>query len=148
MTDQWIEEREGRSIRQIFEEEGEEYFRERETALIDELGEREPSVISCGGGMALRELNVRKLQALGEVVLLTASPESIYGRVKDSDSRPLLNGNMNVAYIRGLMEKRNPFYERAATVKVCTDGRDVKDIAKEILSKPRILYLWASRLVF
>lgn len=134
-TDHWIEEREGRSISRIFEEEGEEYFRDRETELIDELGEREPSVVSCGGGMILRDLNVRKLKALGEIVLLTASPESIYERVKDSTSRPLLNGNMNTDYIAGLMEQRRPYYEAAKTVSVSTDDREISDIAKEILEK-------------
>lgn len=139
-TDQWIVEKEGRSIADIFAEEGEEYFREQETSMIDELGSMEPSIISCGGGMALRELNVRKLQALGEVVLLTAEPETIFERVRYSTNRPILNGNMNVEYIRELMEKRRPFYERAATVQVATDHRMIPDIAKEILEKSCQIY--------
>ena len=134
-TDQWIVEQEGRSISDIFAAEGEEYFRMVETAMIDELGTMEPAIVSCGGGMAIRDINVKKLQALGEVVLLTAEPETIYERVKDSTNRPLLNGNMNVEYISELMEKRRPFYEKAATVKVATDGREISDIAKEILEK-------------
>lgn len=134
-TDRWLEENEGRSIHRIFEEDGEEYFRQKETAMIDELGKMKSSIISCGGGMALRQLNVRKLQALGEIVLLTASPESIYERVKDTTNRPLLNGNMNVDYIRQMMEKRRPYYEKAATVVVSTENRMIHDIAKEILEK-------------
>lgn len=136
-TDECIVQQEGRSIPEIFETEGEKYFRDRETDMIDELGIREPSVISCGGGMALRELNVRKLQAIGEVVLLTAEPETIYERVRYSKERPILNGNMNVSYIRELMEKRRPFYEKAATLTVPTDQREANDIAKEILEKCR-----------
>lgn len=134
-TDDWIEEREGRSIPEIFAAEGEEYFREVETAMLDELGTMKPSIISCGGGMALRELNVRKMKALGKVVLLTAEPESVYGRVKLSDDRPLLRGHMNVDYIRELMERRMPFYERAADLRVATDNRMICDIAKEILER-------------
>lgn len=134
-TDARIVQQEGCSISQIFEEKGEPYFRQLETDMIDELGELEPAIISCGGGMALRDLNVKKLHAIGEVVLLTATPETIYERVKDSTSRPLLNGNMNVSYIKELMEKRRPFYERAATVVVSTDGKSVSDIAKEIIRK-------------
>lgn len=134
-TDEWIEEREGRSIQEIFDVEGEEYFRERETAMLDELGAMKPAVISCGGGMAMRELNVRKMQALGEVVLLTAEPGTIYERVRVSDNRPLLRGRMDVDYIREMMEKRRPFYERATTVTVATDHRMICDIAKEILEK-------------
>lgn len=134
-TDQWIEEREGRKISEIFEQDGEEYFRQKETAMIDELGAMKPSIISCGGGMALREINVKKLQAMGNIVLLTAQPETIFERVRGSDSRPILNGNMNVEYIQELMERRQPFYERAANVTVSTDHKMVSEIAKEILDK-------------
>ncbi len=134
-TDAWIEEKEGRRISDIFAAEGEEYFRQQETAMIDELGTMKASIVSCGGGMALREMNVRKLQALGEVVLLTARPETIFERVRYSTNRPILNGNMNVEFISELMEKRRPFYEKAATVTIRTDGRRVDEIAKEILEK-------------
>ncbi len=134
-TDQWIEQREGRTIAEIFSSEGEQYFRDRETEMIDELGDLKPAIISCGGGMALRELNVRKLQAMGNVVLLTANPETIFQRVRYQTSRPLLNDNMNVEYIAELMEKRRPFYERAATITVTTDNKMISDIAKEILEK-------------
>jgi 3-dehydroquinate dehydratase type I len=136
-TDAMIVEQERRSIADIFAEEGEEYFRQKETDLIDELADLPPSIISCGGGMAMRDLNVRKLQAIGEVVLLTAQPDTIYERVKDNTDRPLLNGHMNVPYIRELMEKRRPFYEKAATFSVTTDEREPADIAKEILEKCR-----------
>lgn len=134
-TDHWIEQREGRKIAEIFETEGEEYFRDLETAVIDEFGDMKPAIISCGGGMALRELNVRKLRAMGSIVLLTADPETIYERVRNHNDRPVLNGNMNVEFISQLMEKRRPYYERAATVTVRTDGRMISDIAKEILEK-------------
>lgn len=134
-TDQWIEEHEGCSIAEIFEKQGEEYFRQLETAMIDELGKRKPAIISCGGGMALRELNVRKLREMGSIVLLTAKPQTILERVRCSNNRPLLNGNMNTEYIRELMEKRRPYYERAATVTVSTDNRMISEIAKEILEK-------------
>lgn len=134
-TDLWIEEREGRPISEIFKDDGEEYFRQLETAMIDELGGIRSAIVSCGGGMVLRELNVRKLQSMGNIVLLTAEPESIYERVRHSNNRPLLNGNMNVEYIRKMMEKRRPYYERAATVVVSTDHKMVSDIAKEILEK-------------
>ncbi len=134
-TDAWIVEQEGQSIADMFAEKGEEYFRQKETDMIDELGCLEPSIISCGGGMALRDINVKKLQALGEVVLLTAEPETIFERVRYSTNRPILNGNMNVEYISQLMEKRRPFYEKASTIRVKTDGRQISDIAKEILEK-------------
>lgn len=133
--DQWIEKREGRTIEEIFAASGEEYFRDLETAIIDELGEMKPSIISCGGGMALRELNVRKLQAMGSIVLLTAEPETIFERVRYHTNRPLLKDNMNVEYIAELMEKRRVYYEHAATVTVATDHKMISEIAKEILEK-------------
>lgn len=132
-TDAWIEKQEGKKISDIFANEGEAYFRERETEIIDELASLPPAIISCGGGMAMRDLNVKKLQAIGTVVLLTAEPETILKRVRNSTARPLLNGHMNTDYIRGLMEKRRPFYEKAASLTVATDGRDVREIAEEIL---------------
>lgn len=134
-TDACIVEQQGCPISQIFEEKGEAYFRQLETDFIDELAELPPGIVSCGGGMALRDINVKKLRALGNIVLLTATPETIYERVKDSTDRPLLNGNMNIPYIRQLMEKRRPFYEKAATIKIATDGKTVTEIAKEIIDK-------------
>ncbi len=134
-TDQWIEKKEGRAISDIFEKEGETYFRDLETSMIDELGLIKPAIISCGGGMALRELNVRKLQAIGTVVLLTAKPETIFERVRYNSTRPLLKDNMNIDYIRQMMEKRRAYYEHAATVTVSTDGKIITEIAKEILEK-------------
>lgn len=134
-TDEWIEKSEGKTIGEIFADSGEEYFRDLETAMLDELGDMKPAIISCGGGMALRELNVRKLQAMGSVVLLTAEPETVFQRVRYHTNRPLLKGNMNVEYISGLMEKRRPCYEHAATVSVSTDNKMISEIAKEILEK-------------
>lgn len=134
-TDKRIVEEQGCPIPRIFEEKGEAYFRRLETDLIDELGTLPPGIISCGGGMALRDINVKKLRAIGNIVLLTATPETIYERVKDSTDRPLLNGNMNVPYIRQLMEKRRPFYEKAATIRVATDGKTATEIAEEIIEK-------------
>lgn len=134
-TDVWIEEKECRSIPEIFEKEGEAYFRDRETAMLDELGALKPSIISCGGGMALRDLNVRKMQSLGKVVLLTAAPETVYERIKNNVDRPLLQDHMETDYIRELMERRMPFYERAADIQVATDNRMICDIAKEIVER-------------
>ena len=69
------------------------------------------------------------------MVLLTASPETIYERVKDSNDRPLLNGNNNVEYIAELMEKRREKYEAAADIVIQTDGKTVLQISEELLTK-------------
>lgn len=131
--DQMIVENEGMAIADIFEEKGEAYFRELETELIKSFAGVEPAVISCGGGAVLKEENVRLMKESGKIVLLTAEPETIYERVKDSTERPVLNGNMNVGYIEELMEKRRSKYEAAADVKVATDGKTAEEICGEIL---------------
>ena len=83
----------------------------------------------------LREENARLMKESGQIVLLAAQPETIYERVKDSTNRPVLNGNMNVEYIRGLMEKRRTRYEAVADITVTTDGRDIRSVCAEILQK-------------
>ena len=136
--DQEIEQREGQKISEIFEKKGEAYFRTLETALIGEFREKSGYLVSCGGGVALRPENVEQMKKSGTVVLLTASPETIFVRVRHGGNRPLLNGNMNVSYIAGLMEQRAPFYESAADITIATDGKNPKEIAEEILEKLKL----------
>lgn len=133
--DQIIAEREGMSISDIFAVYGEEYFRNLETNLLIELQSMRNVVVSCGGGTPLRERNVAEMKKNGRVVLLTASPETIYKRVKDSHDRPLLEQNKNVTYISELMEKRREKYEAAADVRIETDGKDELVICEEIVQK-------------
>ena len=132
-TDQMIVEKEGKAISAIFEEDGEEYFRSVETGIIDTLKERTPCVVSCGGGMVMRDVNVAKMKEIGKIVLLTATPETIYSHVKDSTNRPLLNGNMNIPYITQLMEAREPKYKVAADIVIETDGCTPDEVADKII---------------
>ncbi len=134
-TDACIVEREGMSISDIFSMKGEDAFRDMETALLKELENETDLIVSCGGGMALRETNAKIMKAAGTVVWLKAAPETILERVKYDDSRPLLRGNKNVPFIADLLEKRSPKYTAAADVWVDTDGRSVEDICKEIIEK-------------
>lgn len=131
-TDYYIEQTEGRKIKDIFAKEGEEAFRQMETAMIDELEDMEEGIVSCGGGMVLRDINVKKLKQVGTIVLLTATPETILNRVKGSTGRPLLNGNMNVEFIGELMEKRRPYYEKAAELIIPTDEMTPEEAARQI----------------
>ena len=133
--DQEISEREQMSIPDIFATYGEEYFRNLETKLLKELQTGKDCVISCGGGVALRAENVVEMKKNGRVVLLTASPETIYERVKDSDERPILNGNKNVDFIADMMEKRREKYEAAADVVIQTDDKTILQISEELISK-------------
>lgn len=133
--DQVIAEREEMSIPDIFATYGEEYFRERETQLLVEMQSEKNTVVSCGGGVAMREKNVVEMKKNGRVVLLTASPETIYDRVKDSDDRPVLNGRKNVKGISELMEQRREKYEAAADIVVNTDGKTVLEVCEELVKK-------------
>lgn len=135
--DEQIEKNEGRSISTIFEKEGEEYFRTLETELLKSLDPRETFVVSCGGGAAVKEENVREMKEKGRIILLSAQPETVYVRVKNSHNRPLLEGNMNVSYIKELMGKRQKLYERAADFQVKTDGRTAEEIGEEIIKQIR-----------
>lgn len=132
-TDAEIEQRENRSIPEIFEQFGEPYFRQLETELLDSLAGEEPCIVSCGGGLAMREENAAKMRAAGKVVFLTAAPETIFEHVKNSTNRPLLNGNMNIPYIRELMEAREPKYQAAADITVETDGLMPDEVADKII---------------
>ena len=71
----------------------------------------------------------------GRVVLLTAKPDTIYERVKESEERPILNDHMNVEFISSLMDKRKERYEAVADITVATDGKNVTQICEEIISK-------------
>ncbi len=130
--DDLLAERAGKPITQIFAEEGEEVFRQRETELLRELGAGEPAIISCGGGVVLRPENVEIMKRTGTILMLSATPETIYSRVRHSTKRPILNGNMNVEFIAELMAKRDPAYRAAADVTVSIDGKTSEIVAKEI----------------
>jgi shikimate kinase len=133
--DQIIAEREGMSIPDIFEVHGEQYFRDLETNLLIEMQERKNVVISCGGGTPLRECNVVEMKKNGRVVLLTASPETIFDRVKDSHDRPVIENNKNVPFIADLMEKRRAKYEAAADIVINTDGKSIIEVCEELVQK-------------
>ena len=136
--DQLIVEREGMAIPDIFAQKGELYFRDVETSLLIEIQGEQNKVVSCGGGVVLREKNIQAMKKSGQVVLLNAKPETILERVKDDDNRPLLRGNKNVQFIRDMMEKRQPNYEAAADLVIHTDGKSADEICKEIISNVKI----------
>lgn len=140
-TDALIVKKEGKKISQIFEESGENYFRDCESNILTDLQKRKNLIVSCGGGIVLREENVKNMKKQGRIVLLTATPQTIYERVKDSKERPILNDNMNTEFIAQLMEKRQEKYQAAADIIVATDHKNVEQICDEIVEKLIILEL-------
>ena len=131
--DHKIEEVEGMSIPDIFEHKGEAHFRDAETRLLQEISIQDSQVISCGGGVVLRNENVATMKQGGVVVYLTAKPETILERVKEDNNRPLLRGNKNVSTISEMMEKREEKYKCAADITVSTDGKTPEQICGEVL---------------
>lgn len=136
--DALIAEEAGMSIPDIFEKFGEAHFRDLETGMLRKFKERKPVIVSCGGGAVLRDENIEIMRGQGKIILLTATPQTIYERVKDNHDRPVLNGNMNVEYISELMEKRKVRYEMAADIVIATDGKTVDEICNEILEEVKV----------
>ena len=137
--DQIIAERQSMSISDIFETYGEEYFRDLETNLLIEMQSKKNMVISCGGGVPMRERNVVEMKKNGRVVLLTAKPETILNRVKDNHDRPILEVNKKVPFIADLMEKRREKYQAAADIVIETDDKSELEICEELVKKLRAL---------
>lgn len=132
--DETIETEAGISISEMFAKYGETHFRDLESQLIVRIGESGAAIVSCGGGAILRAENVENMKKTGKIVYLSATPETIYKRVKNSTNRPLLNGNMNVEYISQLMEKRLSLYEGAADIIISVDGKEKFQVMEELLS--------------
>lgn len=133
--DEIIAKRNGMSISEIFELHGEQYFRNEETELLRECQNKKNQIISCGGGVAMRQVNVDEMRKSGTIVLLTASPETILERVQSSHDRPLLENNKTIEHITSLMQAREQAYQDAADIIVNTDGKSVFEICEEIVNK-------------
>lgn len=132
-TDKEIEKEEKRSISDIFAVDGETYFRERETACLRKLIKNvNNQIISVGGGLPLREENRQLLHELGQVFYLRAKDETIYERVKDDTTRPLLQGDDPLTKIRMLLNERDPYYRAAADVVIAVDNKSFEQILDEI----------------
>ncbi len=112
--DAMIEEREGRTIAQIFAQEGEPHFRSLERGLVQELSQRRNLVIAAGGGVVLNPENIRDFSRTGIVICLKASPAAILRRVGGEKHRPLLENDDKAKRIMELLESRRPLYEAIA----------------------------------
>ena len=130
--DEMIVQKEGMEISDIFQEKGEAYFRDLETALLKKLLQEEKGILSCGGGIILRDENIQAMKKHGTVILLTAKPETILKRVQHNQSRPVLNGKKNINDITKLMKERESRYQMAADITISTDDKSLSQICEEI----------------
>lgn len=122
--DKYIVEKEGMSIPEIFDKFGEAGFREKETEALKEIQQTKGKLVSCGGGVVLKDENVEIMKDGGVILLLTASPEVIFDRVKDNTDRPILNADMSLEHVKKLMDARRERYEYAADITINTDHSD------------------------
>ena len=129
-----LERRAGKSIARIFAEDGEPAFRDQEARLAEEWGRKQGAVISCGGGVVLREANLRALGANGLLVCLTARPDVILARTAHSKKRPLLADADPERKIRDLLAARAPYYA-AIPVQFDTSGRTPEELAAQVLAR-------------
>lgn len=135
-TDKEIEKEEKRTVSDIFATDGEPYFRDRETACLRKLADMAMNqIISVGGGLPMREENRRLLHELGQVFYLRAEAETIYERLKEDTTRPLLQGENPQAKIRALLRERDPYYREAADVVITVDDKSFEEILCEIEEK-------------
>ena len=129
-TDADIEASEGRTISDIFVDDGEAHFRTLEAAAVAAALAEHEGVLALGGGAVL-DPDTRKRLAGHPVVFLKVGLSDAVRRVGLGAGRPLLLGNMR-ARIKALLDERTPVYESVATYVVETDGRTPDDVAREI----------------
>lgn len=132
-SDHIIEERTGADIPWIFDVEGEEGFRERESSVLEELVQKEEVVIATGGGIVMRERNRELLKKVQWVIYLTATIEQLVERTYKDKKRPLLQVDNPKSKIVELFQLRDPLYRDVADHVLVTDGRPPKFVVQSIV---------------
>ncbi len=133
-TDKVIERVSCMRISDIFEYYGEATFREYESEVVRRTLRLDEVVVSTGGGTVMRPQNREMLKSRGPVIVLSASPETIYLRTRRSQ-RPLLQVANPVEKIHELLEARQEAYAEVASFHVSTDNRHSSDVVEEIVDK-------------
>ena len=131
-SDHEIQRRTGVDIQTIFEFEGESGFRQRESAVIDELTVRDGIVLATGGGVVVREENRKILSARGVVIYLYCSVRQQYERTHRDKNRPLLDTPDPMVTLTELMLVRDPLYRQTADMVVSTEGRNTQAVVQDI----------------
>ena len=134
--DKEIEKNEKLSIKEIFEEKGENYFREIESKYL--LRKRNSAVVSCGGGIILNKKNREFLRTNGYTIYLKSSIPTLEKRLLNKNSRPLLNNDNLKETLINIYSKRKTLYTSAANTTIITDRRSVKEVCELIIKKLKI----------
>ena len=131
--DDYIVEKRGMSINDIFKKYGEENFRKSETQAAKNISKLENYVVSLGGGTVINPKNAEILKTGGKKILLNISPETVYERIKHDTSRPLLQTDDKIGAITNLLNSRLPFYNAAADFTITVDGKEKHEVMEEII---------------
>jgi shikimate kinase len=135
-ADDVIEQHAGKSIGQIFADDGEPAFRQMEAGIVEELASEKRTVVALGGGAVLREKSRQIIRAAGPVVWLTATIDTLLQRVAadkiTAHRRPNLTMTGGRAEIEELLAVRTPLYRECATLTVDTEGKTAAEVADEI----------------
>ena len=135
-VDSVIKKMAGKTIPQIFNNDGEIVFRELEIEAIKKAAAGEKQVIACGGGVVLNTINIDRFKKNGVIINLTASLEIILKRIaKDGDNRPLLDVKQPAERVGELIKFRKSFYDRAADFAINTSKLNVETVADKIIDR-------------
>ena len=135
-VDETIEKIAGKTIPDIFQDDGEIHFRELEIEAIRTAAKGEKQVIACGGGAVLNTINIERLRLTAVIINLTAAPKIILKRTaKENGSRPLLDVEQPLERIKELSKFRKPFYERAADITINTSKSSIDSAADKIIDR-------------
>lgn len=133
-TDKLIERREKRTIREIFAQDGEEYFRKMETEMLREAGlKMKNQIVSVGGGTPVKAENRELLKQLGTVIYFRVKPETVYNRLKHDTTRPLLQCENPLVRITELLEQRKEAYESCADIIIDVDELSMQQVVDRVL---------------
>ena len=136
-----IERRAGKTIKLIFEEDGEPAFRDLEAEVIADLCKKDQLVIASGGGAPMREVSRKAMAEAGKVIWLRATPETILARmtgdVTTAERRPDLTDRGGLQEIIDMLELREPIYRETADFEVDTEQKSIEAITGEILERIR-----------
>jgi shikimate kinase len=134
-SDHFIEERTGVDIARIFDVEGEQGFRDRETNALNELLSENNQVIATGGGSVLRHENQQLLKQKGYIVFLDTSINQQMQRLRRDKKRPLLQTENPRERLESLLAERRPIYLDLADLAVKTDRRMARRLAADIINQ-------------
>jgi len=134
-SDHEIEKRTGVKISLIFEIEGEEGFRRRETQVLRELSQMNNIVLSTGGGAMTQPENREAIKNNEYIIYLKSSPEMLFKRTADDKRRPLLQGSNRLEQIRKILTEREPAYIEMADEIIDSEKKSIKQIIQNILER-------------